>query len=186
MYTPRARQPLQTAREARISAMSTPNGNTVTTARIVHAIIITQLFACSPGDIAGEGSGDTGDATGEAGGAGRDHDGELPTPGVEVTCVEMVPSSITCWVDWMPGVDAQILLECQAAAGVSAGAWGAAYELEVPVWGLVMCHDVTGTDGAVCLFGDARVVLTETIDGWIPELSALVSQYSPAEPPCEG
>lgn len=133
------------------------------------AAIIT---GCGAGGIVSEGGSETG---GE----------ELPVPGTEVVCVEMMPGVKTCWVDWLPGVDARVILECLAADKVTSLDWSPAYEDVLPYWGMVLCHDVIGTAGAVCLYGDSRVQLTEEPEGWLPHLDLNVGFFPSVEPPCE-
>ncbi len=149
--------------------------------------LVLPLAACGPGEAWGEGAGDgDGDSSGYSEGTGDgdgDGDGEPLVPGEELRCVELVPGSVSCWVDW--GIAwARVMLPCQVSQGVEAGAWGEGFDNAVEPWGPVVCHGLLG-GGRFCLYTEANVLLTEAL-GWAPEVSALVGQLQVVDPPCGG
>jgi hypothetical protein len=115
-------------------------------------------------------------------------DGDAPeadtTPELgERVCVEMSPGQVTCWIGW-GNVHARVMLDCQVDELVTGGIWVPGEEVDLDGWGPAMCHDSTFADLTVCLWGPEQMMLTYTLNGWAPVLSAEVENWPAAESPC--
>jgi hypothetical protein len=160
--------------------MNTPDNHNLSTAfaRCVLFATLSTLTACGP-DIA-DGFGSDIDSTDAVVDGGTSED--PVEPGTDIRCVELVPGQVSCWTDWDLAW-ARVMLPCQVTAGVEGLAWTEGYDVDVAGWGPVVCHDVLA-GGRFCLYGEANVLLSQSTEGWVPEVSALVGQLPAVDPPC--